>query len=58
MNRRFQAAQRAFFSRVRDPANPWVSVVEARGFDAARQVLADLHAGKADPEQGHVIRIG
>jgi hypothetical protein len=57
VNRRFGDAQRRFLDRVRDPANPWVRIAEARGFDAAQHLIADLHAGKADPQQGHIVHL-
>ena len=57
VNRRFRDAQLTFLARVRDPANPWISIVEARGLDAARRVIADLCAGHANPELGHVVRL-
>jgi hypothetical protein len=41
--------------RARDPASPWIRLVEARGFDAAQRIIADLHAGKSNPEHGHVV---
>jgi len=49
--------QQILCSVVRFGANPWIQIVETRGFDAARRVIADLHAGKADPQQGHVVRL-
>jgi hypothetical protein len=57
MNRRFRDAQLAFLDRVRDPANPWIRIVETQGFHAAQRLIADLHAGRADPQRGHVVRL-
>ena len=54
-NRRYGEAERAFFARAADPANPWMRVVEHAGFDAAAGVIADLHAGRADPLEGHIV---
>ena len=33
-------------------------VVEGRGLDAAAKTFADLASGKADPKDGHVVRLG
>ena len=55
VNRRYGEAERAFFARAADPANPWMRVVEHSGFDAAARVIADLHAGRADPLEGHIV---
>lgn len=55
MNRRLDAAQRAFIRRVSDPARPWLEVHEHRGFDAARALVASMHAGRIDPRAGHVL---
>lgn len=33
-------------------------IVEGRGLEAAAKVFADLAAGRADPADGHVIRLG
>ena len=55
VNRRFNAAQLAFIDRLRDARNPWMTVEEHAGFDAARNLIADLHAGRIDPAVGHVV---
>jgi hypothetical protein len=57
VNRRFHDAQRRFLDRVRDSKNPWIEVVETRGFDAARQLIAELADGRAEPQRGHVVRL-
>lgn len=58
VNRRFNEAQLAFIRRISDPAHPWMTVREHTGFDAARQLVADLHAGRIDPQLGHVVVLG
>lgn len=55
VNQRFNAAQLAFIRRVRDPASPWMQVAEHRGFEAAQALITDMHAGRIDPLQGHVV---
>ncbi|MCJ0762382.1 DUF2855 family protein [Variovorax terrae] len=55
VNRRFNEAQLAFIRRVGDAGAPWMQVVEHRGFEAAQALIGDLHAGRTDPLQGHVV---
>lgn len=55
MNRRFAEAQARFFARAGDASNPWIEIVESRGYDAAARIIEDLHAGRADPMQGHIV---
>ncbi|MCW7537274.1 DUF2855 family protein [Aquabacterium sp. A7-Y] len=55
VNRKFNEAQLAFIRRVSEPGRPWLQVQEHRGFDAARTLVADLHAGRIDPVAGHVV---
>ncbi|MGA0613104.1 DUF2855 family protein [Caldimonas sp. KR1-144] len=54
-NERFTVAQQRFYARAVDASDPWIAVVEHRGFDAARQVIAALCAGTLDAQQGQVI---
>jgi hypothetical protein len=55
VNRKFNEAQLAFIRRVSDPARPWMAVREHAGFEAAQKLIADLHAGRIDPQLGHVV---
>lgn len=61
-NQRFSTAQQSFIRRLvpppGTPAQPWLRVVEHRGLEAARSVIAELHDGKADPAVGHVVVLG
>lgn len=58
VNSRFNAAQQDFIARISDQSHPWLTVVEARGFEAARDVIAALYANGGDPREGHVVRLG
>lgn len=55
VNRRFGDAQRAFLERVADPERPWMRLEEHRGMSAAAELVADLVAGRVDPQAGHVV---
>lgn len=55
VNRKFNAAQLAFIRRVSDARAPWMQLAEHRGFEAAQALIAELHAGRIDPLQGHVV---
>jgi hypothetical protein len=55
VNQRFNEAQTAFIRRVSDPRHTWMSVAENHGFAAARQLIEELHAGRSDPLQGHIV---
>jgi hypothetical protein len=61
-NQRFNSAQQRFIRRLVSPsdatAQPWMQVIEHRGLEAARKVIAELHDGKADPAVGHVVVLG
>lgn len=57
-NQNFNAAQLAFVERIADRARPWMRVVESRGYAAAQELIAKLHAGSADPREGHVVVLG
>lgn len=52
---KFNAAQLAFIDRVSNPAQPWMRVREHQGLEAAQQLIGELHAGRIDPEIGHVV---
>jgi hypothetical protein len=54
-NRKFNEAQLAFIHRISDSANPWMTLREHRGFEAAQALIADLHAGRIDPSVGHAV---
>lgn len=58
VNQRFNEAQGDFIRRISDPADPWMSLVESHGFDAAQTLIADLHAGRTQPRDGHVVLLG
>ncbi len=58
VNRRFNEAQGRFIAEVSRPGNRWMTLVPSHGLEATRQVIADLHAGRVDPRQAHVVRIG
>ncbi len=58
VNRRFNAAQQRFVAELSRPGNRWMKLVEGRGFEAARQAIADLHAGRVDAQHAHVIQLG
>lgn len=55
VNRRFNEAQLAFIRRVSDAKAPWMVLREHRGFEAAQGLIADLHAGRVEPVEGHVL---
>lgn len=57
VNQRFGAAQRAFITRVSDPEQPWMKLVEHRGLEAASRLIADFAAGRVNPLDGHVVII-
>ena len=48
-------AQLGFIRRISDAAHPWMNVVESRGFAAAQELIGQLHAGRTDPRDGHVV---
>lgn len=53
VNQRFGDAQLAFIAHVRRAG--WIDVSQARGFEAAQQVIAGLVAGHADPKTGQIV---
>jgi hypothetical protein len=55
VNQKFNAAQRAFIERISDARQPWMQVQEHPGFGAAQALVEDLHAGRIDPQRGHVV---
>lgn len=55
VNQRFNDAQLQFIRRISDPDRRWMHVAEAHGFSAAGQLIDDLHAGRSDPLNGHVV---
>jgi hypothetical protein len=55
VNQKFNDAQLAFIRRVSDAAAPWMQLREHRGFEAAQTLVDDLHAGRIDPQLGHVV---
>jgi hypothetical protein len=55
VNQRFNDALLAFIRRVSDVSDPGMQVREHRGFEAAQILIDDLHGGRMDPQQGHVV---
>jgi len=55
VTRRFNEAQLAFIRRVSDVERPWMRVQEHVGFEAARDLVEALVAGRIDPTDGHVV---
>ncbi len=55
VNRLFNEAQLRFIRRISDPERQWMHVAETRGFKAAQQLIEDLHAGRSEPRNGHVV---
>ncbi|HSV59579.1 MAG TPA: DUF2855 family protein [Variovorax sp.] len=57
VNRRFNEAQARFIGELSAPANRWMTMVEHAGFEAAQALIAQLHDGRVDPKQAHVVRL-
>jgi hypothetical protein len=57
VNRRFNEAQGNFIAELSRPGNRWMTLAQGEGFAHAQAVIADLHAGKVDPRQAHVVRL-
>jgi len=57
VNRRFNEAQGRFIAELSRPGNRWMALAQSQGFEAAQQVIADLHAGRVDPRSAHVVRL-
>lgn len=55
VNQKFNAAQLAFIRRVSDARAPWMRVQEHHGFAAAQTLVEELHAGRVNPQVGHVV---
>lgn len=55
VNRRYNAAQQAFIDRISRPGAQWMKVVAHNGFDAASSLIEQMHAGRVDPREGHVV---
>lgn len=55
VNQRFNDAQLAFIRRVSDARAPWMQLTEHHGFAAAQALIAERHAGRINPRQGHVV---
>lgn len=55
VNQRFNEAQLSFIRRVSDPADPWMRIQVSQGCEKAQQVIADIHAGRIDPEKAHIV---
>ena len=57
-NQRVADAQRQFLHAASQPGNRWLDVVLHQGLASAEALLQHLHAGRADPRQGHVLVLG
>jgi len=57
VNQRFGEAQQRFIAHLSAPGNRWMHVVEHQGFEAAQRLIAELHAGRTAPIDGHVVRL-
>ncbi|WP_339799188.1 DUF2855 family protein [uncultured Marinobacter sp.] len=57
VTRRFNEAQLAFIQRVKNPQHPWIDVKSHAGIEAARDLVADLVAGRVEPREGHVVSL-
>lgn len=57
VNRRFNAAQKAFIAHVGAGHAPWLKVVEHHGFEAAARLVEQLHGGRVAPAEGHVVTL-
>jgi hypothetical protein len=55
VNQRFGDAQREFIRHVGEAG--WLKIAEHDGFDAAQRLIADLCAGRVDPQLGHVVTL-
>ncbi|HEX5738828.1 MAG TPA: DUF2855 family protein [Hydrogenophaga sp.] len=58
VNRRFNEAQGRFIAKLAEPGNRWMALAQGDGFSHAQGVIADLHAGRVDPQKAHVVRLG
>jgi hypothetical protein len=57
VNRRFNEAQGRFIAELSKPDNRWMTLARGEGFAHAQAVIDNLHAGKVDPRQAHVVRL-
>jgi hypothetical protein len=57
VNQRYNEAEKRFFTHILRPENPWIRIIEARGFEAAAHAMATLALSGGDPAIGHVIRL-
>lgn len=57
VNRRFNAAQASFIAELGKPGNRRMTLAQGDGFAHAQSVIAELHAGRVDPRQAHVVRL-
>lgn len=58
VTRRMNAAQSRFFARAAAAEAPWLNLRPQAGLAGVPQLVADLHGGRADPRDGHVVRLG
>jgi len=54
---RYGAAEAGFFKRLSNPDNPWMTVEVHHGFEAAAQVIRDVHDNGGSAVSGHVVRL-
>lgn len=57
-SQRVADAQRQFLQAASHPERRWLDVVLNQGLHTAEPLLQHLHAGRADPRQGHVLVLG
>ena len=55
VNRRINEAQLRFIRHISRPGEEWMKVVEHAGFEAAAALIEQIHGGRGDPLNGHVV---
>ncbi|MEL0166751.1 MAG: DUF2855 family protein [Pseudomonadaceae bacterium] len=55
VTRKFNEAQLAFIDRVKNPAAPWMNVIEHAGLEQGKTLVEDLVGGRIDPKAGHTV---
>ena len=54
----FPCGTAAIHRPCREPAHGWLTLVREQGFAAARERIASLAEGRAEPREGYVVRLG
>ena len=54
---KLSAAWQQFMVPVTRADQPWLRIVEANGVEASMAAMAEVIAGKAKPEEGHVLSL-